>query len=315
MSLKIIITTHPFTRENEQLLKLEADGAVVKFNPHLRKMSPEEHKNFLIQEQPDVIIAGTEMYTPEVLDLCPNLKFISRVGIGMDSVDLDACAERGIKVTNTPDAPTNAVAELIIGQMLTLLRGINRADIKIRIGEWERYIGREIKNCNVGIIGCGRIGSSVLKKIKAFEPNKIYINDIDEDKVHSKLVPNELDKIFFATKEQILKECDIISIHIPYSEENKNFISMTHLEMMKKNSIIINSSRGGIINEFTLFGWLKTHPNAGAAIDAFVQEPYKGQLSTLGNILLTPHMGSCSKQSRADMESQSIGNVIDFLND
>jgi len=260
-----------------------------------------------------MIIAGTEMYISEVLDLCPNLKLISRVGIGMDSVDLEACNERGIKVTNTPDAPTNAVAELIIGQILTLARNINRADAKIKMGGWKRYIGREIRNCNVGIIGCGRIGSSVLEKIKAFGPNKIYINDIIKEKVKDKLVPVEIDKIFFASKEEILKECDIISIHIPFSEENKGFISKSELEIIKKNSIIINSSRGGIINEEDLCLWLRENKDASAAIDAFVVEPYVGELRELKNTLLTSHMGSCSKQSREDMEAQSIGNVITFL--
>ncbi len=287
-------------------------GAVIVYNPYERKMTQKELEDFLINEQPEIIIAGTETYSNEIIKLCPNLKYISRVGIGVDSIDFDACKHLGIKVGNTPDAPTNAVAELIIGQILILARKINKSDHGVRNKKWVRYIGREVKYCNVGIIGCGRIGSSVLKKIKSFEPNNIFIHDIDESKALSQC--DELKNIFLSSKEQILKECDIISIHIPLNDKNKNFISYSELNIMKKNCIIINSSRGGIINEKHLYEWLKKNQEASAAIDVFDIEPYVGELTSLENVLLTPHLGSCSKESRTDMENESIENVINFLN-
>lgn len=306
--MKIIVTTHPFGDPNPKPLE-QLEGYNVTFNNVGRKYTQKEHLKVLKEEQPDIIIAGTERYSPEILDLVPNLKMISRVGIGVDSVDLEACRERGVIVCNTPDAPSNAVAELVIGQMINTLRHIPNVANTMRDGGWKRYVGRELRDCDVGIIGFGRIGHLVAAKLLGMKPRRIFINDI------VKLKCENVERCEFETKLQIVCHCDIVTIHIPYTEENHHFISDQDLRLMKKDAIIINTSRGGIIDEVALYRWLTNNPVAAAAVDTFVEEPYRGNLLALDNFYPTPHLGSCSRKSRFDMEVGATEEVANFIHD
>jgi D-3-phosphoglycerate dehydrogenase len=304
---KIMVTTHPFGETNDTPIRQLKDYTV-HYNDVGRKYSDEELEERLVEFQPDAIIAGTEEYSAELFDKLPNLKIISRVGIGLDSIPLDECDKRNITVAYTPDAPSNAVAELTICQMLNALRRVQDSDAELRTKVWDRYIGREIRSCTVGIIGCGRIGSLVIEKLNGLKPRRIYVNDIVYDKAH------DLPRCEYAKKMQILSECDIISIHIPYDEVNKNFISKEELAIMKKNVCLINMSRGGIINEDDLYDFLLENKDATACVDAFTSEPYFGKLLDLENTYLTPHIGSCSEKSRFHMEVGATEEVLNFLN-
>ena len=306
---KIIVTTYPFNEGNYRFEYLRGMGYEILFNEYKRKMSPSEVLTVMEIENPEIIIAGTEKYDSDLLDVCTNLKMISRVGIGMDSVDLEETNKRGIPVTNTPDAPTNAVAELTICQIINCLRKVGDIshDLKSKDG-WNRYIGRSIKDSKIGIIGCGRIGSTIIKMLQGFNPHVIYIDDIDIDKTFF-----SYDNVLVSNKEEILKECDIISLHIPADKENIDFITSKEFNTMKKDAVLINTSRGGIVNENNLYNWLYNNKLASAAVDVFEQEPYKGELKNLDNISLTPHLGSCTLRSRIDMENESIKNVIEYI--
>ena len=298
--IKVIVTTFPFNY-GEKFFKNTNFGyhIQIKYNEIKRKYTREEHIEVIKKEQPDVIIAGTEKYDKEILSMMPNLKMISRVGIGIDGIDLSECAKRGIIIKNTPDAPTNAVAELTVCQILNMLRKIqNVSNDMIYKERWNRYIGRELKNCSVGIIGFGRVGKSVYKKLKNFNC-KIYYNDIKDDK------STDIDHIF--------KNCDIITLHIPLEDKeicNINFITKRELNMMKENVRLLNMSRGGIINEDHLYDFLLKNKKSTIAIDTFENEPYKGKLTELGNVYLTPHLGSCTIASRIAMEEQAIENFL-----
>ncbi len=304
--MKVMVTVDLFGVLDDTPRKLLSNFEV-EYNKKNKKYSSEELKDNLKNFNPDIIIAGTEKYNEEVLNCCPNLKMISRVGIGLDSIDLNECKKRGIFVANTPDAPSNAVADLIVGQIINMLREIQNVDSSIRKGVWERYIGKEICECNIGIIGYGRIGRLVKKRLEAFNPKKILINDIDEDQL-KELSPEEI-----CTKDKIYQNSDIISIHIPYNPQNYNLIAEKELEKMKPNTLLLNFSRGGIINEEDLFKWLEKNEHAKCAIDVFIEEPYYGELIKLKNSFLTPHLGSCSKKSRNDMEVGAVRNVLEFL--
>lgn len=304
--MNVLITTYPFDENNEYLSLIKKYGGKIYFNPYKRKMKPHELKKELETINPEIIIAGTEKYDSNILDICDNLKVISRVGIGMDSIDIKECKKRGIKVYNTPDAPSNAVSELTICQIISALRRTHDFNKGIRLGEWNRHIGKEIKNCTIGIIGCGRIGRLTIKKLKAFSPKKIYINDINKNK-------ENIDNCTPASKEKILKESDIISIHIPLDFENKDYICKEELSKLKKDCVLINTSRGGIVNENDLYKWLEENINATAALDVFENEPYCGKLIKLKNVLLSPHAGSCTKNSRLEMEKKSIENILIFF--
>ena len=309
--MKVIVTTYPYNSENIEV-KAALDelrstyGIEIKFNHCRRKYTKQEHLEVLQDEKPDIIIAGTESYDAEQLDVCDNLKMISRVGIGLDSVNLEECKRRGIVVTNTPDAPTNAVAELTLSQILSLLRLNHTVDAELRTGNWTRFIGREIGNCCVGVVGNGRIGSSVIEKIQAFSPREIMYVDTDTTKqthpAHT-----------WSTKQQILQRCDIITLHIPLNKDNKNYIGQRELSLLKEDVVLINTSRGSIINEEELYWFLKNNPLASAAIDVFEKEPYEGKLLELSNILLSPHLGSCTQNSRLLMESRSALAVLNYL--
>lgn len=307
----IIVTTYPFNTEYDEISQLTNAGHEIIFNEYKRKMSATEIRKILIKYNPDIIIAGTENYNKSNLDLAPNLKMISRVGIGMDSIDIDECRLRNIVVTNTPDAPSNAVAELTIGQMLNGLRRLTFTNNKMKDGQWNRFIGKDIKNCKIGVIGCGRIGSRVINKLKSLSPEEIYVYDINNEAY------NNIGDVNYkkSNKQEILKNCDIITLHIPLNLENVNYITKHELSIIKDDGIIINTSRGGIINEEDLYQWLLNNPNNTGIIDVFENEPYNGKMIILDNCILSPHLGSCTIESRYLMERGSIINVLKYLED
>ena len=306
----VLITTYPFGTLNKSpidiLMQIEYLGYKYYLNKFKRKLTAKEHIEQLKKYDPEIIIAGTEKYSNDILNNCPSLKLISRVGIGLDSIDLAECNNRNILVTNTPDAPTNAVAELTIGQILSLIRRTWVVNNEVKSGKWSRYIGKELINCRVGVIGVGRIGKSVIEKLKSLQPKEILYTDIDSEKKY-------FDNHIWASKKQILEECDIITIHIPLNSNNINYIGKKELKLTKADAMIINTSRGGIVNENDLYDWLSSNPGASAAIDVFDKEPYVGNLINLDNILLTPHLGSCSYKSRHDMEVGAAKNALNFI--
>ena len=304
---KVLITTVPFGEKNSfPLEQLEDAGIEYLINPLGRKLKEEELAEMVADF--DVIIAGTEPITSLVMDRAKNLKLISRVGIGLDSVDLLAAKERNIKVSYTPDAPSPAVAELTIGLMITLLRSVHLSNLQLHKGEWKRYFGRRLANTTIGVIGLGRIGTRVLNRLSAFGTPRLLVNDI---------LPNpDLNRLFkleWVTKEQIYQESDIVTLHVPLTLKTKNMITEEQLKMMKSDAIIINTSRGGIINENDLYHVMASGHLSGAAIDVFDHEPYSGNLAKLENCLLTAHMGSMSIDCRTRMEIEATEEAIRFL--
>ena len=285
---------------------LENAGIEFLINPYNKKITEDQLADIVTDF--DVIIAGTEPITEKVMKCASNLKLISRVGIGLDSVDLLAAQKRGIKVSYTPDAPAPAVAELTLGIMLSLLRSLHVSNAQMHQGQWYRHFGRRLKEVTVGIIGVGRIGTRVLRLMKGFGTSKILVNDIMPDR--------ELDtefKLEWTSKENIYKKADIISLHIPLTCLTKNLIRKEDLLKMRPDAVLINTSRGGIINEVDLYEVLKSGHLSGAAIDVFEREPYEGPLREVERCLLTAHMGSMSVDCRTRMEIESTEEAIRFL--
>ena len=304
---KVLITTVPFGDKNRlPIEQLEAAGFDYLINPLGRKLKEEELSEMITDF--DVLIAGTEDITDAVMAKASKLKLISRVGIGLDNVDLLAAEKRGIKVSYTPDAPAPAVAELTIGLMLALLRSVHVSNAQMHRGEWHRHFGRRIPEVTIGIIGTGRIGARVLRRLQAFGSPRILVNDIRPDK---NIAP-EL-KLEWVGKEEIYRQADLISLHLPLTKQTKNMISHDELIMMKSDAMIINTSRGGIINEADLEAVLNSGHLSGAAIDVFDQEPYLGGLAKIDRCLLTSHMGSMSIDCRTRMEIEATEEVIRFL--
>lgn len=304
---KVLITTVPFGDKNRLPLELlEGAGIEYLINPIGRKLKEDELAE--MASDFDVLIAGTEPITDKVMGCASKLKLISRVGIGLDSVDLLAAERRGIQVSYTPDAPAPAVAELTVGLMLSLLRSTHLASAQMHRGEWKRYFGRRIPEVTIGIIGVGRIGGRVLRRLSGFGTPRVLVNDLRPD---VKAAPEF--KLEWVDKEEIYRQADIISLHLPLTVHTKNMIRREHLMLMKPDAMIINTSRGGIINERDLAEVLDAGHLSGAAIDVFEQEPYRGALAQIDRCLLTSHMGSMSIDCRTRMEIEATEEAVRFL--
>jgi D-3-phosphoglycerate dehydrogenase len=308
---KVLITTIPFADKNHFPLDLLKNNNIeYLINPLNKKLTEDELADMVTDF--DVIIAGTEPITKKVMDNAPNLKMISRVGIGLDSVDLLEARKRGIVVSYTPDAPAPAVSELTIGLMISLLRLVHVSNMEMHNGKWQRYFGRRISEVTIGIIGVGRIGLGVLKHLQGFGLPRILLNDISDSCNLNNMSAEKLN-IEWVDKDTIYKQADVITIHTPLTTQTKSMITKDQLTSMKRDAIIINSSRGGIINEKDLYSVMKTGHLGGAAIDVFDIEPYGGELKDIQRCILTAHMGSMSVDCRSKMEIEATEEAVRFL--
>jgi len=304
--MKALITTVPFASINDLPLELlKASEIEYSINPLNKKLN--ENELIELVSDVDIIIAGTEPISQRVIDNAPNLKLISRVGIGLDSVDLLATEKRGIRVSYTPDAPAPAVAELTMGLIFSLLRSIHVANSKLHQGQWDRIFGKRLSEITLGIIGVGRIGGRVIRRTKPFGSPRLLVNDIDPSK------QSNMDfKLEWVSKQKIYEEADIICIHLPLTRHTQNMITKKELMSMKSDAAIINVSRGGIINEKDLYEVLKSGHLIGAAIDVFENEPYSGKLTEIDRCILTSHMGSMSIDCRSQMEIEATEEVVRY---
>jgi D-3-phosphoglycerate dehydrogenase len=298
--IAIAITTASFGEFDREPLKLlEAAGFKVILNPYKRKLMGEE----VIELCKDAtgIIAGTEMLDAKVMESLPKLKVISRCGSGIDNVDCNVAKKKGIKVFNTADAPTLAVADLAVGLTIILLRKVRKMDDAIRNGRWEKLMGNLLYDKKVGIIGFGRIGKKVAELLRPFNCEITYADPF---------VADGLLGLKRLSIENLLKWADIITIHVSGKDK---IIGKKELGLMKKGSWIINISRGDSMDEDALYDHLKSGHILGAALDVFQNEPYNGSLRELDNVILTPHIGSYAKEARIKMEIEAVKNLLTGL--
>ena len=304
--MKALITTIPFEIERSiYVKKLKKLGIEIISNPKNSKFSRNELISF--GKDCDFLIAGTDKLDKFVLNKLKNLKLISRVGVGYDNIDMDFCNNHDIKVTITPEAPVSAVSELTIGLIFSLLRSIHLSNEDIHHGRWLKYMGEDIFNKTIGIVGYGKIGQSVRKKLKGLGVKDILVNE------NNKKVIKENKNVFFVSKNEILERSDILTLHLPLNKLTKHFLSKKEFSKMKKSSYFINTSRGQIINEKDLVSFLKKDYFKGVALDVFSEEPYLGPLSDFSSCLLTSHLGPMTSSSRSQMENESLQEVIRFI--
>ena len=304
---KVLISTFPFAASDATPTRLlSAAGIEYLINPIGRKLKEDELADLIGDH--DVLIAGTEQITDKVMARASRLRLISRVGIGLDGVDLVATRKRGIHVAYAPDAPANAVADLTLGLMICLLRQVHVSNAQLHAGRWTRLFGRRLGEVTVGLIGLGRIGTGVLARLQGFGCPRILANDIRQNR--------SLETAFrfkWSTKEEIFREADVISVHVPLTKLTRNLIGRTELEQMKPAALIVNTARGGIINEADLHAVMKAGHLGGAAIDVFEAEPYDGPLREIERCVLTAHMGSMSFDCRTRMEIEATAEAVRFL--
>ena len=266
-----------------------------------------------IKDMDGLICFPYDIIDSEVIDSAKNLQVISTYSVGYDHIDLAAAKKRGIKVGYTPNVLTNATADLTIGLMLDLMRRITEGDRLIRAGKWDQifgahdYVGVDLEGKTLGIFGMGRIGQVVAKRAKAFGLNIVYNSRTRLPKSQEQKL-----EIKFASFQSLIKNCDVLSIHAPYKKQTHHVIDLNILKKMKKTAIIINTARGKLINEKDLVKALKSKTIAGAALDVFEKEPIGKShgLTKFQNVVLAPHIGSSSAETRAKMAQITIQNLI-----
>ena len=244
-SMNVLLSAYPFGTTGRKPLDLfEATGWNLIPNPHRRRLKTGEVTSLL--KGVDAVIAGTEPYTEETLANADRLKVIARVGIGLDSVDLAYCKKKGIAVTYTPEAPSDGVAELTVANILNLLRHIHAYDRSVRELAWNRLMGRLVREITIGIIGVVRIGSRVIRLLQPFQP-RILAYDIDP-KVMAQSFPN----VQWVERDRVFRESDLISLHIPLNKANHHYLNRERLCLMKTGALVINTSRGPVVDEAAL---------------------------------------------------------------
>jgi len=305
MKKRVIVTTVPFgDADRAPLDLLRQAGVELVMNPHGRRLQPHEVGDVI--EGFPVVIAGTERIDASVMAKARDLKAICRVGIGLDSIDLIAARRLGIAVSYTPDGPSPAVAELTIGLIIDLLREVAAADRTMRQGTWRRSVGTRLATSVVGVLGVGRIGRRVIGHLQGGFPGvKILANDLTVDA--------SLAGVEWVDKESLYRRSDVVTVHLPLTRRTLGLITRRELASMKPTALLVNTARGGIVNETDLVEALRGKIIRAAALDVFSEEPYRGELAQLPNVLLTCHMGSMTADCRAQMEIEATQEAIRFL--
>ncbi len=255
----------------------------------------------------------TDKIDENILNNANHLCGISNYAVGYNNIDIDLASKKGIKVTNTPDVLTNATADLSWALLFAVARRMNEAEKYVRERKWKgwgplQFLGKEITNQTLGIIGAGRIGTAMALKSAGFNMNVLYYsnskNDILEEKVNAKKV--ELD--------QLLSESDFVSLHVPLTNKTKHMITYDQLKLMKKTAFIINTSRGAVIKESDLARSLRDKQIAGAGLDVYEFEPeIDEKLFDYDNVVLLPHIGSATTSTRSKMAIMAAESLVTIL--
>lgn len=244
-----------------------------------------------------IVVRSRTKVTREVIEAAPLLKIIARAGVGVDNVDVEAATEKGIMVVNAPESTSITVAEHTMGLVLSMSRKIAIADKSVKEGKWEksRFMGMELNGKILGIVGMGRIGSQVVVRSKAFGMDIMVYDPYITPEAAAELGVEVVDL------ETLLKNADVITIHVPLTPETKYLISEPQFKIMKENAIIVNCARGGIIKEADLYHALKAGEIGGAALDVYEKEPPKeNPLLELDNVVLTPHIAASTSEAQRD---------------
>ena len=271
---------------------LEKNGLKVTYEPEI---TPEQIAEKIGTFEVVVVRSRTKM-TRELVEKANKCKIIARVGVGLDNVDQDAAKEKNIRVINAVEGAITAVAELVIGLMLSMAREIPRADREIRNGNWikKELMGSELKGKYLGIVGLGNIGKRLGRLARALNMNIIGYDVTPIDDEFSKEVG-----LMKADLDTLLSSADYVSFHVPLLDSTRHMINAEKLKLMKNTARIINTARGGVIDEEALYNSLKTGSLAGAALDVFEVEPATGnKLTMLPNFVATPHMGAQTKEAQ-----------------
>ena len=305
--LSIGITTVAFSKNKLLVDKIKKLGfKKVYTNEKFKRFTQDELISFL--SKCDVAIVGLDKISEEVVLNNKKLKAIAKYGVGLDNIDFEICKKYNIEILHTQGVNKRSVSELTLGCILSLLRNIYISSNLLKKNIWEKNGGVQLSNKTIGIIGVGNIGKDLIQLIQSFNC-KILVNDIYEQNDYYKN-----NNLIETSKEDIYKNADIITIHTPLNYSTKYMINKKSLSIMKSNAIVINTARGGIINQNDLKWALKNDVIAGAAIDAYETEPPEDiELLNLPNLINTPHIGGNAIEAVEAMAQSAIENILNWI--
>ena len=303
-----VIVTEPINEAGLRLLG-ERNLNIIQMQPG----SKEGDLLKIVSKADGLITRGSIMVTREMMAASPQLKAIGVHGMGYDHVDVAAARELGKVVFNTPDALTVSVAEMTLALMLALTRRVVAADKAVRAGDWNRkygdLIGTDLAGRTVGIIGLGRVGAAVARRLKAFDVGLLYYSRTRRRELESYI------DIEWAELDDLLSRSDVVSLHVPGTSETHHMIGPREFGLMKQGVLVVNMARGRVIDQEALLDALMTDKVAGAALDVFEVEPLDPAhpLTAMDNVILTPHLGASSLEGMQRMATQVAQGILDIL--
>lgn len=312
MSLSKVFISSAFLRHCRDLLVTKSDLELV-YRDSFAIATQEE----LVKEAKDctaIICLYSDRFDAKTLDLLPELQIIANVAVGYDNIDLEYASKRNIAVLNTPDVLNNTTADMAFALMIALSRRVVEADRYVRAGLWQtqrfdHFLGSDLSGKRLGIVGLGRIGSVLVKRVSGFEMEVVYSN---RKRLDSKL-EKELN-LCYLSLEELLSTSDYISLHCPLNEQTFHLIDEERLRLFKPTAYLINTARGGVVDSCALVDALKSGRLAGAGLDVFEDEPYlSAHFRDLENVVLTPHIGSGTKECRQAMMELSANSMYECL--
>ncbi len=305
MNVRVVANKFSSLNENAKQMLIDA-GFDYKEYDYSVWLNEETLKEFI--KDADAIVAGVEVYTPEILRSAPNLKILARRGVGIDNFPQDYCKENNIIITRTVGAVENAVAEMIIAFCLEFSRQINVMDKDLKNGKWKRILTSELSGKNLCILGYGAIGERLAIMAKVFNMNIYYNkrNRLDKEK-------EEKLGITYLPFDELVKTADFLSVNTPLTNETRSIINLDVINKMKKSAYIINTARGPVCNTKDLIYALENELIAGYATDVFDNEPCDPEFKKFTNVILTPHVGTFTYQSMIAMNERCSKEIIKCL--
>lgn len=305
--MKVLVTSKSFGRYAPEAVSFLEDHGFTLVRGSNPTMTPEE----IAREVPgfDALIVGNDTIDANVLNAGDKLKLVHMNGTGLDGIDIEYATKRRIFVANAPGANRNAVAELAVALMLVSARAVDRHIDILKQGGWERTAGNELTGKTLGLLGLGNIGKRIVELLSGFRMDVVAFDpapDSDWAEAHGIRLAGQIEAVF--------READFLVLALPFTDETKNIVNRERIALMKTTSHIVNTARGGLIDESALCDAIKNRAIAGAALDAFAQEPLPmdSPLRTSG-ITLTPHMAATSTETAANLSWIVAKNVVDVL--
>lgn len=308
MRNKILVSLQTFCEHSkEPLAVLEQSGADIVLNTLGHRLQKDEI--IRLGQDCDGIIAAVEKYDADVLGKLGKLTCISRCGAGIDSIDVEEARKRNIIIFNTPDAVIQPVAEMTVAMIFGLLRLLVFHSALMKSGVWKKKSGYLLRGRKIGIIGLGKIGKRVAEILVALQAD-VYGCDIHPDTTWAKRC-----RVNIVSEQELLANVDIVCLHVSVVKEHAFSFGEEKIYQLKKGSMLINTSRGNVVDELALHKALSSGHLSGAGLDVYSKEPYTGPLQKLDNVILTPHISTLTEESRIEMEMQAVKNIVKFFKD